>query len=49
MIQLVRYYDTFQLGLGFTRHNHGEGKHCHIWIDLGVYCIEITFGGVSND
>ena len=45
MIELIRYSDQIQFGLTFTRHDHGEGKHCHIWIDLGRYCIEITFGG----
>ena len=45
MIELIRYSDQIQFGLTFTRHDHGDGKHCHIWIDFGRYCMEITFGG----
>ena len=45
MIELIRYSDQIQFGLTFTRHDYGAGKDCHIWIDLGRYCIEITFGG----
>ena len=45
MIELIRYADQIQFGLTFTRHDHGEGKHCHIWIDFGRYCMGITFGG----
>ena len=49
MIELIRYADQIQFGLTFTRHDHGEGKHCHIWIDFGRYCMEITFGGKSTE
>jgi hypothetical protein len=44
MIELIRYYGQIQFGLTFTRHDHGAGKHCHIWIDLGGCCIEVIFG-----
>jgi hypothetical protein len=48
---LSKYRDQFQVGLSFTFHTHSSDEdanvdlwHFHIWIDLGVYCIEITIG-----
>lgn len=43
--ELIKYEDQFQVGLSFARHGHCStlDKHFHIWIDLGWWCLEITF------
>jgi len=43
MIEIIKYDDQIQFGIMVARHEHGDGKHYHLWIDLGRYCIEITF------
>lgn len=40
--ELVKYADQFQVGLSFTVHSHGCGRHMHLWIDIGKYCLEFT-------
>ena len=44
MISLEKYKDQFQVGLSFTIHKHYHKWHFHFWIDLGIYCIEISIG-----
>lgn len=48
-IEFIKYGGQFQIGLTFTIHTHcvdeeTEKYHFHIWLDLGLYCIELTIG-----
>jgi len=48
MLELIKYEDQIQFGIMISIHDHGLGRHCHLWIDLGRYCIEITWGKLSR-
>jgi hypothetical protein len=43
----VKYENQLQFGLAFARHKHhsdANNYHYHIFIDVGVYCLEILIG-----
>lgn len=49
-IEFYKYSDQFQIGANFAIHTHSCNSktgdryyHGHIWIDLGIWCIEISF------
>lgn len=48
-IEIFRYDNQFQLGITLCFHDDGNGRHFHLWFDLGIYCIEITIGGKNAD
>jgi len=42
----VKYENQLQFGLAFARHKHHSDAdyHYHIFLDVGVYCLEILIG-----
>ena len=42
----VGRYPFFQLGLSLSIHKHADyfPNHCHVWVDIGFWYIELTIG-----
>jgi len=45
-IELIKYREQFNFGMSISWHNHHMPNmyHFHLWIEIGIFCVEITIG-----